>query len=96
MRKLLYLVLPLALLSGCCNRETGLAKSIQIPALPANLAEKAKVLPINTDATMGGQVTDNTSNIRAYNKEGHQKNTLIDLYNCVRESINNKKEPKCL
>ncbi len=93
MKKLFLIFL---LLSGCTTKDTGLAHAVQVPALTQNLAQRATQLPPNTDKTMGGQVLDNTSNIRAYNQVSTQTNTLIDLYNCVRESINNKKEPKCL
>ena len=82
-------------LAACNGKETGLAPQVQIPPIPANLALKAEALPPNTDVTMGGQVQDNTRNIRAYNSVATQVNNLIDLYNCVRESINNKKEIKC-
>lgn len=95
MKKSLILI-PMLLLAGCFGSDTGLAPAIQIPPLPYEVSQKAGQLTSNSDLTMGGQVTDNTSNIRAYNKVSHQTNTLIDIYNCVRESINNKKEPKCL
>lgn len=87
-----HLLLVLAL-SACGG--TGLATGPQIPPIPENLAQKATALEENSDVTMGGQVRDNNSNIRAYNGVAFQTNSLIDLYNCVRESINQKKEIKC-
>jgi hypothetical protein len=91
--KKLVLVL---LLSGCTTpSDTGLAVGVQVPPLPKSLAQRAESLPPNTDTTMGGQVLDNTRNIRAYNEKAFQVNDLIDLYNCVREAVNNKKEIKC-
>lgn len=91
------LVLVLLFLSGCATTpETGLAPSVQVPPIPESLAQRAKALPANTDTTMGGQVLDNTQNIREYNKKAFQVNDLIDLYNCVREATNNKKEIECL
>lgn len=90
-------ILVVALLLSACTTtpDTGLTTAVQIPPLPENLAQKAKPLPANTDNTMGGQVLDNTRAIREYNSVGFQVNDLIDLYNCVREAVNNKKEIKC-
>lgn len=90
-------VLVLALLLSACKTtpDTGLTTAVQIPPIPENLAQRAKSLPANTDTTMGGQVLDNTRTIREYNAVGFQVNDLIDLYNCVREAVNNKKEIKC-
>lgn len=90
MKKLL--IIAVLLLSAC--KETGLAPQVQIPPLPNNLAQKATQLPTSTDLTLQGQVRDNTNNITAYNEKAIQVNNLIDLYNCVRDSIN-KKEIKC-
>lgn len=95
MKKLV--LISLFLVSACSTpRDTGLAPAVQIPPLPENLAQKAGPLPPNSDETMGGQVLDNTRNIREYNEKAFQVNDLIDLYNCVREAVNNKKEIECL
>ena len=84
------------LLAACSTKpETGLVKGVQIPPIPENLAQKAEALPANSDTSMGGQVLDNTRNIREYNAKAFQVNDLIDLYNCVRDAVNNKKEIKC-
>jgi hypothetical protein len=92
-----YVIAVALLLSACAtNNETGLAPAVQIPPLPENLAQKAKALAPSNNLTMGGQVLDNAHNIREYNKVSTQLNHIIDVYNCMRESINNKKEPKCL
>lgn len=91
--KKLVLVL---LLSGCTTpTDTGLAAGVRVPAIPENLAQRAEALPPSSDTTMGGQVLDNTRNIKKYNEKAFQINDLIDLYNCVREAINSKKEIKC-
>lgn len=92
-----YLLAAVLLLSACgLNKTTGLAPAVQIPPLPENLARKAKALPASDDLTMGGQVKDNTHNIREYNSVSTQLNHVIDVYNCVMYSVNNKKEIKCL
>lgn len=92
-----YILAVALLLSACAtNNSTGLAPAVQIPPLPDNLAQKAKALPASSDLTMGGQVKDNTHNIREYNGVSTQLNHLIDVYNCVKDSVNNKKELKCL
>lgn len=92
------LVIVAALLLSACKTttDTGLTTGVQIPPIPENLAQRAEALPPNTDITMGGQVQDNTRNIREYNAKAFQVNDLIDLYNCVREAVNNRKEIKCL
>lgn len=96
MRKLV--LLPALLLGACFGNspDTGLATNIKLPELPANLAVKAQSLPPITDNTMGGLVTDGADSDMRYNAEAHQKNKLIDLYNCVKDAINNGKEIKCL
>lgn len=77
------------------GKDTGLAPAVQIPPIPVNLAQKRGQLNPNDDITMGAQVKDNTTNMRQYNSAAFQVNNLIDLYNCVREAVNNKKEIKC-
>ena len=93
MKKIILIAL---LLGACADKSTGLATQVQIPPLPENLARKFSPLSPSDDLTMGGQVRDNTHNIRQYNDAYSQSNKLVDLYNCVREAVNNKKEPKCL
>jgi hypothetical protein len=96
MKKVIAIISCLALVACTTRPDTGLAPPVQIPPLPEKLAQRAGPLPSSEDTTMGGQVLDNTRNIRAYNAAAYQVNDLIDLYNCVREAINNKKEIKCL
>jgi hypothetical protein len=91
MKKILLVAL---LLSACKHTDTG--TGITIPPVPVQLSQRAESLPPNNDATFAGQIRDNNNNIRAYNKVASEKNALLDLYNCVRESINNRREPKCL
>lgn len=95
MKKVIAIISCLALVACTTRPDTGLAPSVQVPPIPERLAQRAGPLPENTDVTMGGQVLDNTRNIRAYNAAAFQVNDLIDLYNCVREAVNNKKEIKC-
>lgn len=97
MRKQIVLILALTL-SACTTKPgPGLAKPIQVPELPSNLAVKAKALPPITDNTMGGLVIDGANTDMKYNEVAHQLNNVIDLYNCVKISINEKKDIKtCL
>lgn len=87
------ILLSTLLLAGCGSSDAGV--QVQLPPLPSSLASKSENLPPNTNTSMGAQVLDNTSNIRAYNRVATDKNALIDLYNCVRDAVNNKKEIKC-
>jgi hypothetical protein len=91
-----FIIIAALLLSACKTTEdTGLVTSVQVPPIPEKLAQRAGPLPASDNITMGGQVQDNTRNISAYNGVAFQVNDLIDLYNCVREAVNNKKEIKC-
>lgn len=94
MKKLI--IVAALLVSACASKpDTGLAPAVQIPPIPENLAQKAEPLPPVTDPTMGGLVQANIQSSRQYNSVSFQLNKLIDLYNCVRDSVNNKKEFKC-
>lgn len=91
-----YLVPVLFLLAACGGEvDTGLTTAVQVPPLPENLAQKRGPLNPNNDVTMGGLVKENTNNIRQYNSTAFQVNSLIDLYNCVKDAVNNKTEIKC-
>lgn len=96
MRKIVALA-SLLLLSACMGSNEGVGpgvKPVQVPALPESLAKKAERLPPITDNTMGGQVTEGVNSDRAYNTVAHQVNALIDVYTCVRETINNNRNPQ--
>jgi hypothetical protein len=90
-----FIIVASLFLVGCKTTDTDLATPIQIPPIPENLAQRAGPLPANEDTTMGGQVLDNTRNIREYNSVASQLNNVLDLYNCVREAVNQKKEIEC-
>lgn len=94
MKKVLILFAALSL-TACASKPTGLAPAVQIPPLPANLAQKAEPLPPITDPTMGGLVQANIDSSKKYNAVSFQLNKLIDLYGCVMDAVNNKKELKC-
>jgi len=89
------LILPfLLLLSACGHDDVHVVpgvKPVVIPALPANLSVKANKLSPITDNTMGGREVIGAADDQAYNAIAHQLNKVIDLYDCVRNSINNKK-----
>jgi len=93
--KFLYII-PLAFLLVSCasvTPNTGIATPVQVPDLPNSLAQKATQLPPLTDLTFGGIIQDNANTTRKYNEVGSQMNALIDLYNCVKVSMNEKKNP---
>ena len=95
MRKVLVLLFAL---SACTHGpDTGLAPAVQIPDLPSNLAQKAGPLPPLTDPNIGPLINDATNTDMQYNSVSHQLNSVIDIYNCVKTSINEKKDIKtCL
>jgi len=95
------LILPFLLLLSACGHDNAHVvpgvKPVVIPALPANLSIKAKRLPDIKDNTMGGREVIGAADDQAYNSVAHQLNKVIDLYDCVRDSINNKKNAEgCL
>lgn len=97
MRKFISVLIAMSLVACSHKPETGLALGPRIPDLPANLAKKAGPLPPITDASMGGLVLEGTASDMKYNEVSHQLNNLIDVYNCVKISINEKKDIKdCL
>lgn len=84
-------------LSACAHQDLHVMPGVtpvQVPALPSNLAIKAKKLPPITDNTMGGREVIGANTDQAYNAVAWQLNQIIDLYNCVRDSINNKMKSK--
>jgi len=95
MKKVLLLLFAL---SACAHKpDTGLAHSVQIPDLPTSLAQKAGPLPPLKNTSMAALVEDATNTDIQYNSVSHQLNSLIDIYNCVKTSINEKKDIKtCL
>lgn len=92
------MLLPLALMACKTNQpETGLARPPEIPELPANLARKAEALPPIPDSTMGTAHIQGTKDDIQYNAVAFQLNNVIDLYNCVRISLNERTDlKKCL
>lgn len=98
MKKLLALAM-IAALAGCAHKtpDFGEAKPVSIPDLPADLAQRAEKLPPLTDPTMEGQLRDAIETDRRYNDVAHRFNSLLDLYECVKQSINNEKDAgECL
>lgn len=89
------ILLVALLLVGCAESQTGLGTYHKVPPVPDQLNDKIGSLPPNSDLTMAGQIRDNNRNIRAYNETGFKYNRLLEYYNCVREAINERKEPKC-
>ena len=86
--------LPLLLLAGCASStQTGLAPGIQIPPLTEALAKRPERLPPLVDNTMGTLVLDTYARDTQYYNMADQLDTLINLYNCVRSAVNQKKNP---
>lgn len=98
MKYVIYVVLFTIMLSGCARKpiDLGLAQPVQVPELPKGEFEKVGPLPQITDRTLGAQQIDATQTDIKYNDVSTRYNRLIDFYNCIRVSVNNKEEPKCL
>ena len=88
----------IVLTSGCTHtqQDLGLAKPVQVPDLPPALSRKASKLPNIMDNTMGTTVVDGANTDIIYNDVAWRLNHLIDFYNCIKTSINNKTEADCL
>lgn len=101
MKKLILIAVISLSLAGCKHTDgvddaPGVV-AVKVPNLPEALDRKVERLPDLTDLTMGGQVRSGIEADRAFNDVGFRYNKLIDLYNCVQDAVNNKKDPdKCL
>lgn len=87
--------LALALSACSTPRDLGLAEPISIPDLPEGQFEKAGPLPKLEDRSLSALQLDAAKTDAKYNQVSINYNRLIDFYNCVKESINEEKEPKC-
>ena len=88
----LAIIGALLMLAGCAHAPTGLATASRLPELPPALATKAKRLPPITDRTLAGTVKDAVSTDQRYGVVARQLNALIDVYECVRESLNDNRD----
>lgn len=106
MKNILVILLSLAL-AGCFGRGEEVksvgdvgevvdgveaVKPVQIPALGGRLGEKAGPLPPLSGSDWESQQNDAVDADRQYNDVAHRFNSLIDVYNCVRDVVNNKKQ----
>lgn len=99
MKKLIIITLLATSLVGCKHTQpdVGLAKPVALPALPPYLSKKAERLPDLTDPSMGAAHIDGAETDIKYNEVAHQLNTLIEVYECVKEALATDKDPgKCL
>lgn len=97
MKRIMIAIVGLSLLAGCKTTqdpELGEARSVQVPPLPASLAQRPTRLPDITDPTMGGIQIDGVKSDRTYNDVAHQTNSLITVYECVRVAVNSRDASK--
>ena len=98
--KIMIMLLPLALAACATTKDEPVPSgvtAVRVPELPYPLNQRATRLPDITDNTMGGQVEAGIEADTAYNDVAFRYNNLIDLYNCVKDAINNKQEvEECL
>ncbi len=66
-------------------------KPVQIPELTGRYAQKAGPLPPLSGTDFKSQQNDAVEADRQYNDVADRLNTVIDVYNCVREAVNNKR-----
>lgn len=104
MKNAVFLIAVCAALTACGGDKPDVldglpsSKPVVVPDLPPELAVPAKKLPPLTDNTMGGREVDAAETDKVYNNVAHQTNSLIKLYNCVKEAVNTKSTEisKCL
>lgn len=95
-KTIITLLSATVLLTACASAPptTGLAKPVQVPPLPYELSRKADRLPDLTDTTFGGCIKDGAATDQQYNAVAFQLNNIIDLYTCVRKSVNDGTDPQ--
>lgn len=76
------------------GENLGSAPAARVPQLPENLARKAQALPEITDRSLAGQQRSAVEADRAYNSVAIQLNAVIDAWECVRVSLNDKTDPE--
>lgn len=89
-----HLILAAALFLTACGHTGTPPPGVEypkVPDLPTYYQEKATSLPPVTDRSMGNLTVDSAETSEKYNDVAHRYNGLVDLYNCVKESINQKK-----
>ena len=91
MRKI-FILGSLLLLSAC--KEYVPAPQLTVPPLSERYTKAEKVPDIN-GLSMGEREKAGVESDIKYNDVGGKYNNLIDLYNCVRVAINERKVPDC-
>ncbi|GAA0767020.1 hypothetical protein GCM10009434_05000 [Brevundimonas olei] len=87
MRTALILIMVLAL-SACATKPVPVVpKPVEMPALPAALAQKAEPLPALRATDLNGHLLEGADSDRRYNEVRDRHNALIDLYECVRLAL---------
>lgn len=93
-------IAALALFVTACATPQPIPPGVErakVPDLPAYYQERAKGLPPLTDNTMGTLTVDAATSSQHVNEIATKYNSLVDLYDCVKESINTDKTAKsCL
>lgn len=90
------LVVGLALLLSACGGErpqTGMAPPPALPELPEPLRKRAEPLPPITDPSVEGMLRDSVDTDIRYNEVGSQLNALLDAYECIKRSLNERADP---
>lgn len=94
-----HLLLAAALLLSACKTVPTPpdVDPVRIPEVSSYHQKRAEQLPPLTDPSMGGVVKDSAEISQKYNELAYRYNSLLDVWVCVKDSINNEKLPEtCL
>lgn len=85
----------LLLLTGCATvPDVGIAEPVQIPELPAQYLEAPEPLPKLTDNSFEALQRDAFETDIKYNILSNRYIDIVEIYNCVRETVNKKGDTK--
>lgn len=94
------IALALVLTTTGCKEQLnlGLARPPIPPELPKELNEERKALPPILDNSQNNLIVELSKTQQAYNETAYEKNAVVKIYNCVRETLADRKKnvERCL
>lgn len=76
-------------LTGCITKPVPVTPTpVQMPALPAPLAQRAEPLPPATATDLHGLIRESLDTDRRYNEVRDRHNAVLTAWDCVRAAMN--------
>lgn len=92
--KILPIIAMTLALTACATAPTPVVPTpVQIPALPASLAQRAEPLPPITGNDLHSLIRDGLQTDRLYGDLRLRHNATVAAYECVRRAINLQTDP---